>query len=79
MVAKPARQLGQSAPEPIEKSTSRFPCTESAPEPNYVQRDNLNAVTRRSEQGLPRLAADSERFGGLTGWPWTISLTFNEH
>ena len=48
--------------------------------PNRVY-NHLDAVIRQLEQGLPRLAADSERLRGLTAWPWIaqLSLSLNAH
>jgi hypothetical protein len=46
--------------------------------PNRVY-NHLDAVIRQLEQGLPRLAADSDRLRSLTAWPWIaqISLILN--
>lgn len=44
--------------------------------PNRVF-DQLAAVTRQLEEGLPRLAADSARLRSLTAWPWIVSLNLN--
>jgi transposase len=41
--------------------------------PNRVF-DNLAAVIRQLQQGLPRLSADRERLRSLTAWPWIVSL-----
>jgi len=46
--------------------------------PNRVF-NHLDAVVRQLEQGLPRLAADSERLRGLTAWPWLISSNLSAH
>ena len=46
--------------------------------PNRVF-DHLDAVVRQLEQGLPRLANDSQRLRSLTAWPWIISLNLNAH
>lgn len=46
--------------------------------PNRVF-NHLDAVVRQLQQGLPRLAADSERLRSLTAWPWIISLNLNAH
>lgn len=46
--------------------------------PNRVF-DQLDAVIRQLEQGLPRLAADTEGLRSLTAWPWIVSLTLNAH
>ena len=40
---------------------------------------HLDAVIRQLEQGLPRLAADTERLRSLTAWPWIIRLNLNAH
>jgi hypothetical protein len=42
--------------------------------PNRVF-DDLAAVIRPLQQGLPRLSADRERLRSLTAWPWIVSLT----
>jgi formate dehydrogenase major subunit len=41
--------------------------------------NHLDAVIRQLHQGLPRLAADRECLGGLTAWPWIVSLDLNAH
>ena len=41
--------------------------------PNRVF-DDLAAVIRPLQQGLPRLSADRERLRSLTAWPWIVSL-----
>lgn len=46
--------------------------------PNRVF-NHLDAVIRQLQQGLPRLAADSERLRSLTAWPWIVSLNLNAH
>ena len=46
--------------------------------PNRVF-SHLDAVIRQLEQGLPRLAADSERLRSLTAWPWILSLNLNAY
>jgi putative transposase len=46
--------------------------------PNRVF-NHLDAVCRQLEQGLPRLAHDSQRVRSLTAWPWIISLNLNAH
>ncbi len=46
--------------------------------PNRVF-NHLDAVVQQLQQGLPRLAADSERLRSLTAWPWIISLNLNAH
>ena len=46
--------------------------------PNRVF-NHLDAVGRQLEQGLPRLANDSQRLRSLTAWPWIISLNLNAH
>lgn len=46
--------------------------------PNRVF-DQLDAVIRQLEHGLPRLAADTEGLRSLTAWPWIVSLTLNAH
>ena len=40
---------------------------------------SLDAVIRRLERGLPRLAADCGDLRSLTAWPWIISLNLNAH
>jgi hypothetical protein len=44
--------------------------------PNRVF-NHLDAVVRQLAQGLPRLAADSQRLRSLTAWPWIVSITLN--
>lgn len=44
--------------------------------PNRVF-DDLAAVIRPLQQGLPRLSADRERLQSLTAWPWIVSLTLS--
>jgi len=46
--------------------------------PNRVF-NHLDAVIRQLEQGLPRLAADSEGLRRLTAWPWIINLNLNAY
>jgi hypothetical protein len=46
--------------------------------PNRVF-NHLDAVRRQLEQGLPRLANDSNRLRSLTAWPWIISLNLNAY
>lgn len=46
--------------------------------PNRVF-NHLDAVIRQLEQGLPRLAADSDRLRSLTAWPWIVSLNLDAH
>lgn len=46
--------------------------------PNRVF-DQLDAVIRQLEDGLPRLAADTEGLRSLTAWPWIISLSLNAY
>ena len=46
--------------------------------PNRVF-NHLDAVVRQLEQGLPRLANDSQRLRSLTAWPWIISRDLNAH
>lgn len=41
--------------------------------PNRVFND-LAAVIRQLQCGLPKLSADHERLRGLTAWPWIVSL-----
>ena len=41
--------------------------------PNRVF-DDLAAVIRPLQQGLPRLSADREGCRSLTAWPWIVSL-----
>ena len=41
--------------------------------PNRVFAD-LASVTKQLGEGLPRLAADTEKLRGITAWPWIISL-----
>ena len=41
--------------------------------PNRVF-DQMAGVLRQLQEGLPRLAADTKRLRGITGWPWIISL-----
>ena len=40
---------------------------------------HLDAVIRQLEQGLPRLAANTESLRSITAWPWIISLNLNAH
>lgn len=44
--------------------------------PNRVF-NHLDAVIRQLEQGLPRLAANSQALRTLTAWPWIVSLNLN--
>jgi hypothetical protein len=44
--------------------------------PNRVF-DDLGAVIRQLETGLPRLAANTQGLRSLTAWPWIISLNLN--
>jgi hypothetical protein len=44
--------------------------------PNRVF-DDLGAVIRQLETGLPRLAANTQGLRSLTAWPWIISLNMN--
>ena len=44
--------------------------------PNRVFNE-LAAVVRQLELGLPRMSADSEGLRSLTAWPWIISLNLN--
>ena len=46
--------------------------------PNRVF-NHMDAVIRQLEQGLPRLAADSDRLRSLTAWPWIVSLNLDAH
>ena len=46
--------------------------------PNRVF-NHLDAVIRQLEQGLPRLAADSDRLRSLTAWPWIVRLNLDAH
>jgi len=46
--------------------------------PNRVFAD-LAGVLRQLEQGLPRLAGDTERLRAITAWPWIVSLNLNAH
>ena len=46
--------------------------------PNRVF-NHLDAVIRQLEQGLPRLATDSDRLRSLTAWPWIVSLKLTAH
>lgn len=46
--------------------------------PNRVFAD-LASVTRQLKQGLPRLAADTQRLRSITAWPWIVSLNLNAH
>ena len=41
--------------------------------PNRVFAD-MAGVLRQLEQGLPRLAADTERVRSIAAWPWIVSL-----
>ena len=42
--------------------------------PNRVFAD-MAGVLRQLEQGLPHLAADTDRISSITAWPWIVSLT----
>ena len=44
--------------------------------PNRVFSE-LAAVTRQLEQGLPRLASDTQRVHTITAWPWIVRLNLN--
>lgn len=44
--------------------------------PNRVYAD-LHSVIGQLEQGLPRLAANTEGLRSLTAWPWIVSLNLN--
>ena len=44
--------------------------------PNRVFAD-LGSVMRQLEDGLPRLAANTQGLRSLTAWPWIISLNLN--
>ena len=46
--------------------------------PNRVY-DHLDAVVRQLDEGLPRLAADSDRLRSLTAWPWIVSLNLTDN
>jgi hypothetical protein len=46
--------------------------------PNWLF-NHLDAVIRQLEQGLPRLAADSDRLPNLMAWPWIVSLNLDAH
>ena len=46
--------------------------------PNRVF-NHLDAVIRQLEQGLPSLAADSDRLRSLTAWPWIVRLNLDAH
>jgi hypothetical protein len=35
---------------------------------------NMPSVIRQLENGMPRLAGDSNRLRSITGWPWIVSL-----
>jgi hypothetical protein len=44
--------------------------------PNRVFNE-LGAVVRQLEQGLPRMSADRAGLRSLTAWPWIISINLN--
>ena len=44
--------------------------------PNRVFAD-MAGVLRQLEQGLPRLAADTDRVRSITAWPWIVNLCLN--
>ena len=44
--------------------------------PNRVCAD-MTGVLRQLEQGLPRLAADTERVRSIAAWPWIVGLLLN--
>ena len=44
--------------------------------PNRVFNE-LSAVVRQLEHGLPRMSADRDGLRSLTAWPWIISLNLN--
>lgn len=46
--------------------------------PNRVFND-LAAVIRQLQNGLPKLSADHERLRSLTAWPWIVSLNLKEN
>jgi len=46
--------------------------------PNRVF-NHLDAVIRQLEDGLPRMAANSEGLRSLTAWPWIVRLNLNAH
>lgn len=46
--------------------------------PNRVFND-LAAVIRQLQRGLPQLSMDRERLRSLTSWPWIISINLKAH
>jgi hypothetical protein len=46
--------------------------------PNRVF-NHLDAVIRQLEDGLPRMAANSEGLRSLTAWPWIVRLNLNAY
>jgi len=46
--------------------------------PNRVF-ESMAAVVGQLEEGLPRMAANTQGLRSLTAWPWIISLILNAH
>ena len=46
--------------------------------PNRVFAD-MAGVLSQLQQGLPRLAEDSERIKSICAWPWIVGLNLNAH
>ena len=41
--------------------------------------NHMDAVIRQLEDGLPRLAANTDGLRSLTAWPWIVSLNLHAH
>ena len=46
--------------------------------PNRVFAD-MAGVVHELENGLPQLAADTDRIRSITAWPWIVNLILNAH